>query len=203
MWGGNLANQRSATIHRGCYSQISLSHRRQQYNYTVLLRVHITLSCQLMVFPFNLHSPPALDYPQDPSWQISQGIMGCHSAPCPKIVPAVHCQATAPDIVPGCLPLQCLFCTHYWTLNISRCLGSCSQSNWKVELDCSNGVTEEREKSNDEAMRYLWGAFNPGMLTPDSQVFHDTHSTKSMGTEILLNILEDCLLWPQVLPLRT
>lgn len=115
MWGGNLANQRSATIHRGCYSQISLSHRRQQYNYTVLLRVHITLSCQLMVFPFNLHSPPALDYPQDPSWQISQGIMGCHSAPCPKIVPAVHCQATAPDTVPGYLPLQCLFCTHYWT----------------------------------------------------------------------------------------
>lgn len=62
---------------------------------------------------------------------------------------------------------------------------------------------QQREKSNDEAMHYLWGAFNPGMLTPDSQVFHDTHSTKSMGTEILLNILEDCLLWPQVLSLRT
>lgn len=194
-WGGNLVNWRSVTIHRGCYNQISLSHRRQQRNYTVLLRVHITLLCQFMEFPFNLHSPPVLDYPQAPSWQISKGTMSCHSAPCPETVLAVHCRLTAQiqtqcqdTSLSGASP-ACI--TGLWRVvpNISGCLWSCSQSNWKIGLECSNAVTEEKEESNDEAIHYLWGAFNPGMLTPDSQVFHDTHSTKFMVTGILLSIL--------------
>lgn len=38
---------------------------------------------------------------------------------------------------------------------------------------------------------YISGTFNPGMLTPDSQAFHDPHSMKFMTTGLLLNILED------------
>lgn len=45
-------------------------------------------------------------------------------------------------------------------------------------------------KSFTSEGHYISGTFNPGVLTPGSQLFHDPHS-KFMKTGLLLNILED------------
>lgn len=52
--------------------QSNLSHRRQHCNCTLLLRVHITLQCQFMAFPFNLHCSSSPGLLLAPSWQIAQ-----------------------------------------------------------------------------------------------------------------------------------
>lgn len=76
-------------VQGSCHNPIAVTYKAAMQ---LLWEECTSLPCQLMVFPFNIHSPPALESPQAPSWQKSQGVMSCHSTPCPETALAVVMQ---------------------------------------------------------------------------------------------------------------
>lgn len=182
-WGGDLANQGKCHCSQGL---LQSQHRRKQCS-----------CCERSANPCHgswWHSPlistllqlwiPPRPHPGRYP-RVWWAVTALHA---PKLLLQWSCKCSKPEAVPGHLPLLQAPLGSTRVPNTSRCLCSCS--NWKTGLDCSDTATEEAEELNDEG-HYIWGTFNPGMLTPDSQDFPDPHSMKFMTAGLLLNILED------------
>lgn len=182
--------------------QSNLSHGRQQCNCALLLGVHIALRCQFQ------HSPlsPLFLQPWIAPGTILAGSPGWEAAtaPCSEAVPAVHVGQ----------PLDQMQIQHAWMPSFAAPLLLQHPKKIKQVPGLIHGLTGKQIENEAAAHRrgikrkphiILEGHLTQvyPVLGSTTQIFHDTYFAISMRSEMLLNLLEDCLLWSQPLSLRT